>query len=72
MLETNDFFEDQITQCRAQAERAANKADREFWLRLAERWKELLRAKQPNSNDSRGQPPRKHRFGRTRFTRRAA
>jgi hypothetical protein len=38
MLEPNDFFENQVKQCRSQAESAANKSDREFWLQLAHRW----------------------------------
>jgi hypothetical protein len=42
MIEKIDFFRDQIRQCRSQAESAANKADREFWLRLAQRWEWLL------------------------------
>jgi len=32
MLDTVDFYEKQIKECSAQAARAANKADREFWL----------------------------------------
>jgi hypothetical protein len=35
MLEPNDFFQNQVKQCRSQAESAANKRDREFWLQLA-------------------------------------
>jgi hypothetical protein len=46
MRNTIDFFEEQKAQCRALAARAANKTDREFWLRLACRWEELLQAKQ--------------------------
>jgi hypothetical protein len=42
MIEKSDFFREQIRQCRSQTERAANKADPEFWLRLAQRWEELL------------------------------
>jgi hypothetical protein len=42
MLEPNDFFENQVKHCHSQAERAANKRDREFWLQLAERWERLL------------------------------
>jgi hypothetical protein len=41
MLEPNDFFENQVKQCRAQAENATNKKDREFWLQLAHRWERL-------------------------------
>jgi hypothetical protein len=44
MLRTVDFFEKQIKECRAQAVRAANKADREFWQGMADRWAQLLRA----------------------------
>jgi hypothetical protein len=36
MIEKGDFFREQIKHCRSQAEGAANKADREFWLRLAQ------------------------------------
>lgn len=43
MLETNDFFQEQMKQCSDLAARASNKGDREFWLRLAHRWEELLR-----------------------------
>jgi hypothetical protein len=46
MLETTDFFHEQIKQCKNLAERASNKADREFWQRLAHRWEELLQARQ--------------------------
>ena len=41
MLEPNDFFQNQVKQCRFQAESAANKDDREFWLQLAHRWERL-------------------------------
>jgi hypothetical protein len=44
MLETVDFFEQQIKECNAQAAQAANKADREFWQRLAGRWAQVLHA----------------------------
>ena len=46
MLEANDFFEGQIKQCNDLAARTSNKDDREFWLRLARRWEELLQARQ--------------------------
>jgi len=46
MLETNDFFQGQIKQCNGLAARASNKDDREFWLRLAHRWEELLQVRQ--------------------------
>ncbi len=41
MLEPNDFFENQIKQCRSEGDRAANKRDSEFWLQLAHRWERL-------------------------------
>jgi len=44
MLNTVDFFEKQIKECSAQAARTANKADREFWQGLADRWAHLLQA----------------------------
>jgi hypothetical protein len=34
MLETSDFFEEQIKECNAQAARAVDKSDREFWRHL--------------------------------------
>src|SRR6516162_2399663 len=45
MLETVDFFEQQIKECHSQAARATNKADRQFWQRLADRWAQVLQAK---------------------------
>ena len=44
VLEPNDFFQNQVKQCRSQAGSAANKNDREFWLQLAHRWERLLQA----------------------------
>jgi hypothetical protein len=44
MLETNDFFRNQIDQCNGLAVRASSKNDREFWLRLAHRWEKLIQA----------------------------
>jgi hypothetical protein len=46
MLETDDFFQEQMKRCSDLAARASNKGDREFWLRLAHRWEELLQARQ--------------------------
>jgi hypothetical protein len=37
MLETADFFEAQIKQCRDSAAQSTNKNDREFWLKMAAR-----------------------------------
>jgi len=44
MLDTVDFFEKQIKECGVQADRAANKTDREFWRCLADRWAHVLQA----------------------------
>jgi hypothetical protein len=45
MLEPNDFFQNQVKQCRSQAESAANKRDRKFWLQLADRWERVVAAR---------------------------
>jgi len=70
MRETNEFFDEQAKQCRANAKRASNKSDRDFWLRLAQRWEELLRIREHEATDA--HPVRKYSFGRTRFTKRHA
>ena len=44
MLDAIDFFEKQVKDCNTQAARAANKADREFWQHLADRWAHVLQA----------------------------
>jgi hypothetical protein len=46
MLETRSFFQNQIKKCYDLAATASSESDREFWLRLAHRWEELLQAKQ--------------------------
>jgi hypothetical protein len=51
LLETTDFFQDQIKQCRSLATKANNKGDRDFWNRLANRWENLLRAQERGSPD---------------------
>jgi hypothetical protein len=42
MLYKADFFQEQINHCRSLAERASNKNDREFWLKMKQRWEGLL------------------------------
>jgi hypothetical protein len=42
MLQTSDFFQNEVNRCRDSAERAAGREDREFWLNMARRWEELL------------------------------
>jgi hypothetical protein len=70
MRETEDFFEREAKQCNDRAQRAANKSDRDFWLRLAQRWEELLRIREREAADA--QPAKRYSFGRTRFTKRRA
>ena len=72
IMQTNDFFQEEIRRCRSQAERAENKADRDFWLRLAQRWEDLVRARQENSKNVGKKPVRRATFGHTRFVRRRA
>jgi hypothetical protein len=68
MIETSDFFEDQVKQCRKLAAEASDKNDREFWLRLAHRWEGLLRAQK---QDGAGvETIQKVRFERPIFTKR--
>jgi hypothetical protein len=69
MLEPRDFFEDQIKECAAQAARSLDKSDREFWRRLAQRWEELLHAKQysgPNLDAVRTLGPTRQIFAKRR------
>jgi hypothetical protein len=46
MRDTVEYLEAELKQCKYLAARAANKADKQFWLGLAHRWEELLRARQ--------------------------
>jgi len=48
MLETTDFFQEQIKQCRDFAARSTSKSDREFWLKMAHRWGALVQTRQPD------------------------
>jgi hypothetical protein len=50
MRETSDFFQEQAKQCQALAPSTVEKSDREFWLRLARRWENLLRANKTTSS----------------------
>ena len=42
MLETNEFLQEQAIQCNALAASAVDGSVREFWLRSARRWLEML------------------------------
>jgi len=46
MLETNEFLQEQAIQCNALAASAVDGSVREFWLRSARRWLEMLRNRQ--------------------------
>lgn len=68
MIETSDFFQDQVKQCRKLAADASDKNDREFWLRLAHRWEGLLRAQKQDG--AAVETVQKVRFERPIFTKR--
>ena len=42
MLEMTDFFQTQAQECRRLAAQATGKNDRDYWLRLAQRWEWLV------------------------------
>jgi len=42
MIHTTDFFQKEAQECRRLAARAIKKNDREYWLRLAQRWERLV------------------------------
>jgi hypothetical protein len=48
MLQTTEFFLEQIKQCRDSAARSHNKGDHDFWLKMARRWEVLLQIRQPD------------------------
>ncbi len=52
VIDTIDFFQTQIKQCTDSATRSVNKADREFWLKMANRWQGLLQARQTRGADT--------------------
>jgi hypothetical protein len=43
MLHKPDFFQAQINECKHLAKYSENRNDREFWLKMAQRWEGLLR-----------------------------
>jgi len=45
ILHKTDFFQEQINQCRCLAAQASNKNDREFWMKMTQRWEGLLVAR---------------------------
>jgi len=44
MLETNEFLQEQLIQCNALAAGAVDRSVREYWLRSARRWLDMLRS----------------------------
>jgi len=48
MPEIMDFFQKQVEECRRLAAQASGKNDRQYWLRLAQRWEWLI---QPQKKD---------------------
>jgi len=46
MLEKDEFLQDQAIQCNSLAASAGDSTVREFWLRSARRWLEMLRNRQ--------------------------
>ena len=65
MLETAGFFQEQIKQCLSCAAQSTNRGDREFWAKMANRWKGLLQARR--RPDVATEPVQKFRFQRLRF-----
>jgi hypothetical protein len=68
MLDTVQFFELRIEECRKFAAHSINKNDREFWLKMAGRWGGLLKTRQNGD----GGIVRPSRFGRSILVRRIA
>jgi hypothetical protein len=64
MLHKADFFQEQINQCRRLAERASNKNDRQFWLKMTQRWEGLLVGQ--SSDDTAERIPKFSSFRRVR------
>jgi hypothetical protein len=69
MLHKADFFQEQINQCRRLADQAPNKNDREFWLKMTQRWEGVLVGR--FSDDTAERIPKIRSFQRVRrFARR--
>ena len=49
MLYKADFFQAQINECRHLAAHAKNHNDREFWVKMAQRWQGLLEGRPPDT-----------------------
>jgi hypothetical protein len=65
MLNTEQFFQKQVEECREMAKRAGNKEDRTFWQHLAQGWEACLAQQQkPPSSPSDERTHTRHFFGR--------
>src|SRR5215472_10438242 len=71
-LETADFFEQRIKECRSSAVQSINKNDREFWLKMAARWEGLLKSRQTGDDPVRRPTPRRSMFRRSMLLARKA
>src|SRR5262249_1401436 len=49
MLHKADFFQAQINECRHLAKYSENQNDRQFWLKMAQRWEGLLEGRSPDT-----------------------
>jgi len=67
MRDTNEFFEEKAQECTELAYAAGNKADREFWLRLARRWEVMRQPRRRKHTQADGGPLRR-KYGLGRFT----
>ena len=64
MLHKADFFQEQINQCSRLAAQASNNNDRQFWLKMTQRWEGLLVGR--SSEDTADRIPKFSSFGRVR------
>jgi hypothetical protein len=64
-METSDFFQTEAERCKDNAQKATRKADRDFWLNLANRWETMhwMRKHEPNARVV----PVEHRYNRKPF-----
>jgi hypothetical protein len=65
MLHKADFFQEQINQCRRLAQQAPNKNDRQFWLKMTQRWEGLLVGRS-SANIASERIPKFSSYGRVR------
>jgi hypothetical protein len=49
MLHKPEFFQAQIKECKHLATHSKSQNDRQFWLKMAQRWQGLLEGRSPNT-----------------------